>query len=192
MSSDSAVGDALQQLAGAVREMTPLGAKTIPKNPERFNLLARPYRYGQSTCSVCKYPGHQCSSVRNAGKNGPCRNAIMSTVGFWEDVSAHIAALYQSHQRFADAIKKNVATYDMRLDNSAQIGGSIEEVIVNCLTRNYLKFQSHFAGIRPKAAAILDKNDYARYEGVTHRLNEFLLHGSSLSDLFERSIANLQ
>jgi len=55
----------------------------------------------------------------------------------------------------------------------------MEEVVVHSLTRNYLKWQSHSAGIRPKAVRILMAGDCGRYERVTMTLNDFLLDGKT-------------
>ena len=103
--------------------------------------------------------------------------AIMSTVNFWEDMADHISHLYQESERFQKAIVNSKATYEMRLDGSPKIGGSMEEVIVHSLTKNYLKFQSHFTGIRLKAVRILRDEDMTRYERVSKMLNGFLLDG---------------
>lgn len=67
----------------------------------------------------------------------------------------------------------------MRLDNAKVVGGCMEEVIVNGLTKNYLKFQSHYAGIRPKVMVFMQEGDGERYKEITGRLNDFLLHGAS-------------
>lgn len=167
--SDDHVRLALDALSKAVREMTPVGSKTIPSSPARFNLLARPH---YQTCRICHYPGHQCNKINQANS---CRVAIMSTVGFWEDMTVHISYLYSFHEPFHNAILENKPTYDMRLDTAPLKGKNFEEIFVNRLTRNYLKFQSHFAGIRPKAQVILGEKDIARYEAVSKKLNDFLL-----------------
>jgi hypothetical protein len=69
------------------------------------------------------------------------------------------------------------ATYKMWLDRSLKISGSMEEVIVHSMTKNYLKFQSHLAGIKPKAVEILAEEDTARYKCVSDTLNGFLIDG---------------
>jgi hypothetical protein len=162
-----------EALRNAVREMTAVGAKAIPINPRRFNLLARPHT---QTCNICKYPGHQSNNVNDANA---CRVAIMGTVGFWEDMAAHISYLYSIHENFHNAINANNPVYKMRLDNCPPLGSSFEEIFVNRLTRNYLKFQSHFASIRPKAQHILSQHDQQRYENTTKKLNDFLLKEAS-------------
>jgi hypothetical protein len=161
----------LMALSNAVREMVPAGTRSIPTNPEHFNLLARPWK---DTCRFCNLPGHHSTSTEKASA---CRTAIMSTVSFWEDMFNHISHLYQESERFQKAIAGSKATYEMRLDESPKISGSMEEVIVHSLTKNYLKFQSHFTGIRPKAVRILKEEDMARYERVSKTLDEFLLDG---------------
>ncbi|KAF2705675.1 hypothetical protein K504DRAFT_484505 [Pleomassaria siparia CBS 279.74] len=169
--SSDEIRSELMALAVVVREMNPHGTRPIPTNPDRFNLLARSWK---NTCRMCNLPGHTSSSVEKADA---CRVAIMSTVGFWEDVADHISHLYRESERFHNAISEMMATYEMRLDSSPKISGSTEEVIVHSLTKNYLKFQSHFAGIRPKAVKILRNEDLARLERINRTLNAFLLDG---------------
>jgi hypothetical protein len=163
----------LMALSNAVREMVPAGTRSIPTKPERFNLLARPWK---DTCRFCNLPGHYSTSTEKASA---CRTAIMSTISFWEDMADHISHLYQESERFQKAIANSKATYEMRLDGSPKISGSLEEVIVHSLTKNYLKFQSHFTRIWPKAVRILREEDMARYERVSNILNGFLLNGST-------------
>lgn len=162
-----------EALSKAVRELTPVGYKPIPPCPVRMNLLARSHT---SVCRVCHYPGHQSDST---AKSTTCRMAIMSTIGFWEDMAIHISCLYNSHDAFNSAIRANEPTYEMRLDNTPLKGLKFEEIFVNRLTRNYLRFQSHFACIKPKAMKILQQEDSERYEAVTQKLNDFLLKGQS-------------
>lgn len=164
---------ALDALNSAVREMTPVGTKIIPASPNRFNLLARPHR---QACRICNYPGHQSENIQ---KSNGCHIAIMSTVGFWENIVVHIAVLYSDHKQFHAAITENNPTYNMRLDNSPLVGKTFVEIFVNRLTCNYLKFQSHFSGIRPKAMVILQEHDLERYDTVTKKLNDFLLKGQT-------------
>jgi hypothetical protein len=188
-------------LSNAVRELTPVGYKPIPPNPVRMNLLARSHTF---RCRICNYPGHQCDNIANSTA---CRTAITSTIGFWEDMAVHISNLYSTHDAFNFAIRANEPTYAMRLDNSPLKGIKFEDIFVDRLTRNYLKFQSHFAGIKPKAMKILQQEDLEQYEAVTKTLNDFLLKGQScnwitpwqtllvlisaiVSDLFENSIVN--
>ena len=165
----------MEALQAACRDMTPVGAKAIPPSPVRFNLLAQPLR-STPTCRICKYPGHQTNDLNNANA---CRIAVMSTVGFWEDIAVHVAFLCGAHEDFATAIKAIEPTYEMRLDDSPLKGKSFVEIFVNRLTRNYLKFQAHFKGIRPKAMVFLSRDHYQRYEAVTLKLNEFLLKGQT-------------
>jgi hypothetical protein len=164
---------ALDAISKAVREMTPVGAKNIPINPVRQNLLARPQK---PICRICRYPGHESSNVENASA---CRAAFMSTVGFWEDMSTHVQLLYVEDEKFAIAVRTSKPTYDMRTDGSPLKGQLFEDIFVNRLTCNYLKFQAHFAGIRPKAEVFLRKSDKERYVAVTQTLNEFILGGLS-------------
>lgn len=164
---------ALMALSTVVREMAPAGAKKIPTAPERFNLLARPHH---DTCRICNLPGHHSPSAQKAAA---CRVAILSLIGFWEDVSGKVSCLYNSSTRFNKAITNSVATYEMRLDDAPLVGGDIEVVLVDRLTRNYLKFQSHFARIRAKANVILNEQGIARYEKVSQTLNGFFLNGQT-------------
>ena len=191
-------------LSAAVREMTPTGAKLIPTHPDRFNLLARPSHAG---CRICGLPGHQSDSIKKASL---CRTAILSVIGFWEDLVPHISFLYQHSERFQKAIVANQPTYEMRLDDGPLKGGDLEAVLVDRLTRNWLKFQAHFSRIRAKANVLLDEGELGRYERVGQNLNGFLLNGLTrkflgrrfcgkwradmfvVSDLFERSFAQQQ
>jgi CCR4-NOT transcription complex subunit 2 len=194
------VRQSLVILSTVVREMTPAGAKPVPTNPSRFNLLARPINNG---CRVCGIPGHSSNSIQ---ASGTCRTALLSLIGFWEDVSVHISALYQHSERFQKAIVANNPTYDMRLDGGGLKGGDLEDVLVERLTRGWLKFLAHFSRIRAKANAMLTDVDLGRYEVVSRNLNGFLLDGLTrkwglawvmrceanvliVSDLFERSLA---
>ncbi|KAF2113487.1 hypothetical protein BDV96DRAFT_496683 [Lophiotrema nucula] len=177
----------LTALSQGVREMTPTGAKPIPTAPVDFNLLARPTMRNPGACAVCNYPGHKSKDIKNSDK---CRAAIMSTISFWENTFDHINTLYRDHQRFTEAIQENEPTYEMRRDEGPPKGTGIEEIIVNRLTRNYLKFQAHFSGIRAKAKQIMKGSDEERYEKITELLNDYLLNKSSLSELFEQSLAD--
>ncbi|KAF2475651.1 uncharacterized protein BDR25DRAFT_379143 [Lindgomyces ingoldianus] len=179
---------ALGALLKAVQEMNPAHARPIPPHPVRFNLLSRPSRSAQ-TCRICNFPGHHGDSIHYAGA---CKAAMVSMVGFWEDIAAHLALLYREHQLFQTAIKNNKPTYDMRLDNAPAIAGNMETVLVGRLTRSYLKFQSHCSGLRPKLLHILSEGDKHRYCAITNTLNDFLLNGSTLTELFERSLAERQ
>ncbi|KAF1843552.1 uncharacterized protein K460DRAFT_288673 [Cucurbitaria berberidis CBS 394.84] len=180
------VRQALTVLSAAVREMTPTGAKPVPTNPHRFNLLARHLNAG---CRICSLPGHQSDNIKKAAT---CRTALLSLIGFWEDIAADVSFLYQQSERFQKAIVANRPTYEMRLDNGPLTGGDLEVVLVDRLTRNWLKFQAHFSRIRAKANVVLDEGDLGRYERVLQNLNGFLLGGLTLSDLFERSVAKQQ
>jgi CCR4-NOT transcription complex subunit 2 len=166
---------ALIALSAAVREMTPIGTKSIPAAPERFNLLARPH---QNVCRICNLPGHQSSNVNKAAA---CRTAMLSLLDFWEDQAEEIKFLYSAHIRFKDAIAKNRPTYDMRLDNVPQVRGDMETVVVDQLTRNYLKFQAWVARVRAKINVILDMEgaDGEKYELLSQVLNDILLKGKT-------------
>ncbi|KAI4616253.1 uncharacterized protein J4E88_005483 [Alternaria novae-zelandiae] len=177
------VRETLTKLSVAVRELTPAGTKQVPQNPDRFNLLARP-TYGG--CRVCGLPGHQSIDVHHSAA---CRVALLSLIGFWEDIADHVAFLYQHSERFQKAIQENEPTYVMRLDNRPLKGGDMEVVLVDRLTGNFLKFMAHVRGIRAKVNVILNEDDLARYERVAKNLEGFFLDGQTLSDLYERSIA---
>jgi CCR4-NOT transcription complex subunit 2 len=151
--------------------MTPAGAKPVSSTPSRFNLLARP---NFNSCRVCGLPGH---SSPNINILSACRTALLSIVGFWEDMLAHVSFLYQHSDRFKKAVVTNEPTYEMRLDDGDLKGGDLENVLVERLTRSWLKFASHFARIRAKANVILIDADLVRYQVVLQNLNGFLLHG---------------
>ncbi|ORY09513.1 hypothetical protein BCR34DRAFT_625700 [Clohesyomyces aquaticus] len=184
----SGAQEALAALFKTVREMNPAHARPVPADPVRFNLLARPCRATQS-CRICNFPGHHSDNIRRASA---CRTALLSTVGFWEDIIGHVSLLYREHSKFLEVIKNNAPTYEMRQDNHPAIPGDMETVLVDGLTRNYLKFQAHCAGLRPKLPHILNDVDLRRLESVTITLNDFLLNGLTLDDLFERSLVNRQ
>jgi hypothetical protein len=165
------VRQSLNILSTVVRQMTPTGAKPIPANPSRFNLLARPVHNG---CRICGLPGHESANIK-ASK--ACRIALLSLIGFWEDVMAHISSLYQHSERFQKAIVANVPTYEMRLDAGGLKGGDMEDVLVERLTRGWLKFVAHFSRIRAKANAMLSESELAGYEVLARNVNGFLLNG---------------
>ncbi|CAI6337558.1 unnamed protein product [Periconia digitata] len=184
----------LVALSEAVREMTPLGAKRIPAAPDRFNMLVcypgyfeTARSYNNNNCRICDLPGHHSTNVKNAAA---CHTAIISLLGFWEEQAQNIKFLYSTSNRFYDAVQKMTVTYDMRLDSLTQVGGSMEEVIADRMTRNYLKFQAWFARVQAKLNAILDMEglDGKRYEEISALLNRRLLKGESLSSLFTKSI----
>jgi CCR4-NOT transcription complex subunit 2 len=151
--------------------MTPAGAKAIPSNPVRFNLLARPVTNG---CRICGFPGHSSANVK---ASTACRVAILSLIGFWEDVAAHVSFLYRSSDRFQKAIVANKPKYEMRLDDGGLKGGDLEDVLVERLTRGWLKFLAHFARIRAKANVMLSQEDLGAYEVAVRNLSGFLLDG---------------
>jgi CCR4-NOT transcription complex subunit 2 len=105
--------------------------------------------------------------------------ALMSTVGWWEDVAVHGAFLYEVHEEFRKAANANEPDYEMRHDSSPIKGKTFEEIFVNRLTRNYLKFQAHFNTIRPKAMKFLHEHDVARFQQVSTKLNDLLLKGQT-------------
>jgi hypothetical protein len=191
MSSDEPMLDVADQvrqtlmtLSQAVRQMTPSGAKPIPTNPARFNLLARPVHNG---CRVCGLPGHQSANVKQAAT---CRTALLSLIGFWEDVAGHISFLYGHSDRFQKAIQASKPTYEMRLDNGTLRGGDMEVVLVDGLTKSFLKFLSHMRGIRAKANVILGEQEVARYERAVKTVEGFLLNGLTCkfwTDVAERN-----
>jgi CCR4-NOT transcription complex subunit 2 len=155
--------------------MTPVGGLPIPSVPDTFNLLARPYKT-EPTCRICGFPGHQSASIHEPQA---CRTAILMTLSFWEEMAPHISNLYAQHQAFRSAINKNAPTYAMRLDDCPLKGTGFEEIVVDRLTRNYLKFQAHLRGIKAKMMVILEEKDKRRLEKVTFMLDDFLLKGSS-------------
>jgi hypothetical protein len=177
MSSPASTSDADQVrqsllfLSAVVREMTPAGAKAIPSNPARFNLLARPVTNG---CRICGFPGHSSTNIK---ASTACRVAILSLIGFWEDVAAHVSFVYRSSDRFQKAIVANKPTYEMRLDDGGLKGGDLEDVLVERLTRGWLKFLAHFARIRAKANVMLSQEDLGAYEVAVRNLSGFLLDG---------------
>lgn len=165
------VRQSLTALSAVAREMTPAGAKPIPAQPNRFNLLARPITKG---CRICGIPGH---SSANTNCSSACRTALLSLIGFWEDVGDHVALLYRDSERFQKAICANEPTYEMRLDAGGLKGGDLEDVLVERLTRGWMKFHAHFARIRAKANVILTEADVGRYEELARKLRGFLLNG---------------
>jgi CCR4-NOT transcription complex subunit 2 len=167
------VRQSLVVLSSVVREMTPAGAKPIPASPARCNLLARPVNNG---CRVCGIPGHLSVNIQ---ASSACRTALLSLIGFWEDVTIHVSLLYQHSERFQKAIVANRPTYDMRLDAGGLKGGDLEDVLVERLTRGWLKFVAHFSRIRAKANEMLTGAELGSYEIVSRNLNGFLLNGST-------------
>jgi CCR4-NOT transcription complex subunit 2 len=165
------VRQSLDILSIVVRQMAPAGAKPIPAIPARFNLLARPVHNG---CRICGLPGHSSANIKTASD---CRIALLSLIGFWEDVTVHISSLYQHSERFQKAIVANVPTYEMRLDAGGLKGGDLQDVLVEHLTRGWLKFVTHFSRIRAKANAILSEAELASFEVLSRNLNGFLLNG---------------
>ncbi|KAF1946843.1 hypothetical protein EJ02DRAFT_393229 [Clathrospora elynae] len=180
------IRQSLMTLSAAVREMTPIGAKPIPATPDRFNFLARPS--SSSCCRICALPGHQSPNITKAAF---CRLALLSLVGFWEDIAAHVSFLYEHSERFQKAVQKNEPTYEMRLHDSGPPlkGGGIEEVLTERLTRNWVKFLAHVARIRAKVNVVLGEAEVTGLERVVKGLSGFLLDGLTLTDLYERSVA---
>jgi CCR4-NOT transcription complex subunit 2 len=165
------VRQSLTILSAVVREMTPAGAKAIPAKASCFNFLARPTNSG---CRICGLPGHSSNNVQASTE---CRTALLSLIGFWEDVAVHVSSLYKHSERFQKAIIANKPTYEMRLDAGGLKGGGLEDALIERLTRGWLKFLAHFSRIRAKANVILASADLGRYEMVMLSLNGFLLHG---------------
>ncbi|KAH7382728.1 hypothetical protein DE146DRAFT_681711 [Phaeosphaeria sp. MPI-PUGE-AT-0046c] len=176
----------LTALSEIVRQMTAAGAKPVPTNPSNFNLLARPVHNG---CRICSLPGHSSGNIKSSAA---CRAALLSLIRFWEDVTPHVSLLYQHSERFQKAIIASDPTYEMRLDDGGLKGGATEDVLVERLTRNWLKFVAHFTRIRAKANIIFSEAELARYEGLVRNLNGFFLDGLTLSDLFEHSLTERQ
>lgn len=166
-----AVRQSLTVLSELVRQMTPAGAKPVPTTPSNFNLLARPVHNG---CRICSLPGHSSANIKSSAA---CRIALLSLIGFWENVVPHISLLYKHSERFQKAIIASEPTYDMRLDDGGLKGGATEDVLVERLTRNWLKFVAHFARVRAKANVILGEVEIARYERLARTMNGFFLNG---------------
>lgn len=165
------VRQSLTVLSDIVRQMTAAGAKPVPANPSNFNLLARPVFNG---CRICGLPGHASANIKSSAA---CRTALLSLIGFWEDATPHVTLLYQHSERFQKAIVNSQPTYEMRLDDGGLKGGATEDVLVERLTRNWLKFVAHFTRIRAKANVIFGEGEIARYEGLVRTLNGFFLDG---------------
>ncbi|KAF1960577.1 hypothetical protein CC80DRAFT_403643 [Byssothecium circinans] len=165
----------LFNLSAAVREMTPIGAKKIPAEPKRFNLLARPHG---NVCRFCGLPGHQSISLTNAAS---CHTAILSLFDFWEDIAEKVNFLQSTSTSFNDAITKHHPTYELRHDNTPQVGGEIEKVLLDRLTRNYLKFQAWVSRVRAKINVLVDMEgqEGKKYEVVSGMLNGTLLRGKT-------------
>lgn len=162
-----------EAIYNATREMTAVDARAIAQLPQRENLLARPYN---DCCRICHFPGHDCDSIWNANA---CRLALTSTICFWEDMIVHIKGLCNIDSAFFAALSENYATYEMRLDSSPLLGTTFEEIFANRLTRNYLKFQNHYARIRSKAEVILSDFELGKYDFITRELNYYLLRGAT-------------
>lgn len=160
----------LETLSAAVREMTPYGALPVPAVPQRFNLLARPVLDG---CRICGLPGHHSDKNSNASA---CRIAIISLIGFWNDVTNPVSFLYRYSGRFKQAIAENEPTYEMRNNDGPVKGGDIEVVLVDHLTKNYLKFQAFWQKIRPLAHALLAEPELMWFVSVSMTLDGFLLN----------------
>ncbi|KAJ4363175.1 transcriptional regulator [Neocucurbitaria cava] len=160
----------LETLSAAVREMTPYGALPVPAVPRCFNLLARPVHGG---CRICGLPGHHSNNINNAVA---CHTAIVSLIGFWEDITNPVSFLYRHSGRFKQAIEENEPTYEMRNNDGPVKGGDIEVVLVDHLTKNYLKFQAFWQKIRPQAHTLLAEPELMWFVSVSMTLDGFLLN----------------
>jgi len=165
----------LIDLCKHIRDMTKVGTKTIPDPPHRFNLLARPHA-PESLCRICSLPGHHSVSVSDSAG---CRAALLSLIGFWEDRAENIKFLYLKSATFSKKIAASKPTYAMRLSTSPPHGGDMEKVIVEGLTRSYLRFQALVGSLGEKVKEVLTETDAKRYEAVSGTLNEFLLHSQT-------------
>ncbi|KAE8827842.1 hypothetical protein PTNB73_02538 [Pyrenophora teres f. teres] len=174
---------ALTKLSSAVREMKPSGAKQIPTKPDCFNLLARPVING---CRICGLPGHQSSNIKNATM---CRTALISLTRYWEDMAECISFLYSHSDRFHKAVQAIEPSYDMRLDDGMEKSGDLETVLVDRMTRNFLKYTAHVSRIRAKFNVLCNEEEIGKYEEVKKLLEGFLLGGLTLSDLYQQSVA---
>ncbi|KAH8729100.1 hypothetical protein GQ44DRAFT_823827 [Phaeosphaeriaceae sp. PMI808] len=183
--STNLIRQSLSVLAAAVREMTPAGARSIPPFPTTFNLLARPVTM---TCRICNLPGHASPNIRTAAS---CRVALLALISFWESLAPHIALLYSASVRFQRAIQASVPTYAMRLDEGGLKGGLLEDVLVERVTRAWVKFLAHFRGIMAKANALLSAEEISRFEHAKVLLSGFLLDGLTMTELFERSLGEV-
>lgn len=175
-SADS-VRQSLTALSDIVRQMTAAGAKPIPTNPLNFNLLARPVHNG---CRICGLPGHASANIKSSAS---CRTALLSLIDFWDIVTPHVSLLYQHSERFQKAIVNNQPTYEMRLDDGGLKGGATEDVLVERLTRNWLKFVAHVSRIRAKVNVMFGEGEIGRYEALVKTLNGFFLNGLTCESL---------
>ncbi|KAF2019341.1 hypothetical protein BU24DRAFT_459026 [Aaosphaeria arxii CBS 175.79] len=173
----------LEVLAGAVRAMTAVGADSSQGNTSITNALARPHH--GSLCRICHLPGHHSDHISQADA---CLTEILKLFEFWDEMKTHILFLYSFHDPFKAAIDEQEPTYEMRLNSSPLRGQTFEQIYVNRLTSNYLKFQAHFARIRAKAVYLMSAKEAEYYGAVVEDLNDVLLKGKTLSLLFEQSV----
>jgi len=73
----------------------------------------------------------------------------------------------------------NEPTYEMRLDNGGLKGGDIEKVLVERLTRGWLKFVSHVQRIRARVNVVLSQAEVGRYVELERTLSGFLMDGAT-------------
>jgi len=132
--------------------------------------------HGSTACHVCALPGHSSPNIKSTAG---CRVALLSLIGFWEDAAAHISTLYGTSERFKAAVVANEPTYEMRLDNGGLKGGDIEKVLVERLTRGWLKFVSHVQRIRARVNVVLSQAEVGRYVELERTLSGFLMDGAT-------------
>jgi len=178
------VRQALTKLSNTVREMMPSGAKQIPTKLECFNLLARPVT---NSCRICSLPGHQSPNIQNAAM---CRTALISLSRYWEDMTGCISFLYSHSDRFHKAIQATDPHHDMRLDDGVAKLGDLEVVLVDRLTRNFLKYVAHISRIKAKVNALCGEDEVSKYEGMKKLLEGFLLGGLTCESEVEFECVN--
>ncbi|KAJ4291863.1 hypothetical protein N0V90_009759 [Kalmusia sp. IMI 367209] len=61
------------------------------------------------------------------------------------------------------------------------VGGSVINVVVDRLMRNYLEFQAHMARIRMKAQAVMEEMDLVRFETHLGQVGQLLAWRSDTS-----------
>ncbi|KAF2180540.1 hypothetical protein K469DRAFT_753238 [Zopfia rhizophila CBS 207.26] len=188
--SDINPDQAFTFLRNAVRAMIPSNAGSPVPNPNRANLLAQSPRASHPRCRVCAWPGHQSNNVHKASA---CRDAIITTIGFWEDVLANVQVSYKGHLPFQMAIQENKVTVNMIYSDAPKAieSGGMEAVIVNRLAMNYLKFQRLWASLGPKVSYIMEGDrDVIRYENITQALNDYLLAKNSYEQIVMKAEPN--
>ncbi|OAL48068.1 hypothetical protein IQ07DRAFT_112056 [Pyrenochaeta sp. DS3sAY3a] len=182
---------ALLALSTIIRETTLFGARPIPPNPTRFNLLARP---APSVCGFCSLPGHYSGhSPATLTSALPCRAAFTSLFDFWTDVLAHLRVLHAGSPRFRVAVDNFAPVWALGEEGERAAplpGGDVEVVLLDALARAWVKFGKFLGRVRARIFALVPIEECEVFEDeVRGGLNELLLNGLCLKDLFERSVA---